>query len=69
MPQYKSGGVKRLIFTGNPETWLFNSYTPGANVGGLNTSVRRALARRAVLSPGTLNNMNLRKPGCGSCNI
>jgi hypothetical protein len=29
--------------------------------------VRRALNRRATLSAGTINNMNLRKPGCGGC--
>jgi len=64
----RAGGVRRLLFTGNVQTNLFNAYTPGANVGGLNASVRRALNRRATLSAGTLNNINSRKPGCGSCN-
>ena len=41
-------GQRRLIFTGNVNTNLFNKYTAGANVGGLNASVRRALKRRAV---------------------
>ena len=69
MPQQqKPGGVRRLIFTGNVRTNLFNAYTPGANIGGLNASVRRALNRRATLTPGTLFNMNSRKPGCGQCN-
>ena len=63
----RGGGVRRLIFTGNVKTNLFNAYTPGASVGGQNASVRRALNRRATLSTGTINNMNLRKPGCGGC--
>ena len=63
----KLAGQKRLIFTGNVKTNLFNAYTPGASIGGQNASVRRALNRRATLSTGTINNMNLRKPGCGSC--
>ena len=41
------GGVRRLIFTGNVKTTLFNKYTPGSGVGALNRSVRRALVRRA----------------------
>ena len=47
------GGVGRLIFTGNVETSLWNKYTPGSNVGGLNASVRRALKRRATAKQGT----------------
>ena len=64
----RGGGVRRLIFTGNAKTNLFNAYTPGASVGGQNASVRSALKRRATLSAGSINNMNSRKPGCGSCN-
>ena len=41
------GGVRRLIFMGNVKTTLFNKYTPGSGVGGLNRSVRRALVRKA----------------------
>ena len=41
------GGVRRLIFTGNVKTTLFNKYTPGSGVGALNRSVRRALVRKA----------------------
>ena len=26
------GGVRRLIFTGNVKTTLFNKYTPGSNI-------------------------------------
>ena len=48
-------GQRRLIFTGNVNTNLFNKYTAGANVGGLNASVRRALKRRAVSAAGTMN--------------
>lgn len=67
MPQYKSGGVHRVMFTGNVNTNLFNVYTPGSGVGGLNASVRRSLQRRASLTAGSINNMNTRKPGCGQC--
>jgi len=42
---YSTGGVRRLIFTGNTKTTLFNKYNHG--VGALNASVRRALLRRA----------------------
>tara|TARA_B110000046_G_C12903527_1_gene359672 strand:- start:54 stop:317 length:264 start_codon:yes stop_codon:yes gene_type:complete len=42
------GGVRRLIFTGNVKTTLFNKYTPGSGVGALNRSVRRALVRKAA---------------------
>jgi hypothetical protein len=48
------GGQRRLIFTGNVKTSLFNKYTPGAGVGGMNSSVRRALNRRANSAAGTL---------------
>ena len=68
MPQYRSGGVQRLIFTGNVKTNLFNAYTPGSGVGALNTSVRRALQRKATLTAGSIENMNTRRPGCGQCN-
>lgn len=53
---FKPGGVRRLIFTGNVLTSLHNKYTPGSNVGSLNTSVRRALKRRATASRGTIAN-------------
>lgn len=43
-----SGGVKRLIFTNTGKTSLFNTYVAGSNVGALNSSVRRALNRRAM---------------------
>ena len=43
-----AGGQRRLIFTGNVKTTLFNKYTPGSGVGGLNRSVYRALVRKAV---------------------
>ena len=42
------GGARRLIFTGNVKTTLFNKYTPGSGVGALNRSVRRALVRKAA---------------------
>ena len=45
---YSSGGVRRLIFTGNTKTTLFNKYNHGSGVGALNASVRRALLRRAA---------------------
>lgn len=68
MPQQrKPGGVRRLIFTGNAKTNLFNAYTPGSGVGAVNTSTRRALMRKATLSAGTLGDMSQRKPGCGGC--
>mgnify|MGYP001425348633 CR=1 FL=1 len=51
---YKTGGARRLIFTGNVKTNLFNKYTPGSGVGALNTSVRNALKRKATLSSGQL---------------
>lgn len=50
-----AGGQRRLLFTGNVKTNLFNKYTAGTTVGGLNTSVRRALKRRASSASGTLN--------------
>ena len=39
---YKPGGQRRLIFTGNVNTSLFNKYQSGQGIGGLNASVRRA---------------------------
>ena len=46
------GGARRLIFTGNVKTTLFNKYTPGSGVGALNRSVSsqtlRALVRKAA---------------------
>ena len=62
-------GQRRLIFTGNVKTNLFNKYTAGATVGGLNTSVRRALKRRAVSAAGTMNaqgQITLGKPCCSA---
>jgi hypothetical protein len=47
MSIYRSGGQRRLIFTGNVKTNLFNKYKPGQGVGGLNISVRRAKYRKA----------------------
>ena len=43
----KPVGQRRLIFTGNVKTNLFNKYQPGQGVGGLNASVRRAKYRKA----------------------
>lgn len=42
----QSAGVKRTIFTNNTPL-NYNSYIVGGNVGGLNSSVRRALVKRA----------------------
>ena len=47
MPTTIAGGQRRLLFTGNVKTSLFNKYTPGSGVGALNTSVRRHLQRKA----------------------
>ena len=58
------GGVRRLIFTGNVETSLWNKYTPGSNVGGLNASVRRALKRRATAKQGTIAHPNIGQRPC-----
>ena len=60
-------GQRRLIFTGNVNTNLFNKYTAGANVGGLNASVRRALKRRAVSAAGTMNAQGQFFPGKACC--
>ena len=49
------GGQRRLIFTGNVKTNLFNKYTPGSGVGALSTSVRRRLKRSASSSQGSMN--------------
>lgn len=67
MPTRRSGSLNRLLFLGNTPTNFFNAFTPGAAVGGLNTSVRRAQAQRATLRPGNMYDPNSRKPGCGSC--
>ena len=48
------GGVGRVMFMGNSNGSLWNSYRPGAGVGALNPSVRRALQRRASIAPGTM---------------
>ena len=61
------GGQRRLIFTGNVKTNLFNKYTAGSNVGGLNTSVRRALKRRAVSAAGTMNAQGQFTPQAPCC--
>lgn len=58
------GGVRRLIFTGNVETSLWNKYTPGSNIGGLNASVRRALKRRATAKQGTIAHPDSGKTPC-----
>jgi hypothetical protein len=50
-----AGGQRRLIFTGNVKTNLFNKYTPGSGVGSLNRSVKRILNRRATSSNGSLD--------------
>jgi len=44
---FKPGGQRRLIFTGNVKTNLFNKFTPGSGVGALSTSIRRNKYRRA----------------------
>jgi hypothetical protein len=49
---------RRLIFTGNVKTTLFNTYVPGAGVGGLNRSVRKALYR----SYGCISNTSVTNP-------
>ena len=68
MPTKRPGGVRRLIFTGNVKTNLFNVYTPGSGVGGVNTFSRNALLRRATLQQGNIDDVSAtRKPGCGGC--
>lgn len=52
------GGQRRLIFTGNVKTNLFNKYKPGQGVGGLNTSVRRAKYRKASSSQLTMDELD-----------
>tara|TARA_B100000282_G_C31586643_1_gene423674 strand:- start:380 stop:628 length:249 start_codon:yes stop_codon:yes gene_type:complete len=66
-----AGGQKRLIFTGNKKTSLFNKYTPGSGVGSLNASVRRHLQRKATSNASTLtalnnNNLSKNRPCCPS---
>jgi len=64
---YKPGGQRRLIFTGNVDTSLFNKYQPGQGVGGLNASVRRAKYRKASSPTLTMSELqqdfNIRKAG------
>jgi hypothetical protein len=70
-----AGGQRRLIFTGNRKTNLFNKYTPGSGVGSLNVSVRRHLQRKATSNANTLatlnnnnnnNNIKRNRPCCPS---
>ena len=63
------GGQRRLIFTGNVKTNLFNKYTAGSNVGGFNTSVRRALKRKAVSAAGTMNAQGQFTPQAPCCAV
>ena len=44
---YKASGTNRVIFTNNTRL-NYNSYISGGQVGGLNSSVRRALLKRAT---------------------
>jgi len=55
---YNPGGVRRLIFTGNVKTSLFNKYTPGSGVGALNASVRRQKYRKAATANLTMAQMD-----------
>lgn len=48
------GGQRRLIFTGNTNTNLYNKFT-NAGIGGTSSAVRRAKLRRAMSNPGTFN--------------
>ena len=52
------GGQRRLIFVGNVKTNLFNKYTPGSGVGGLNASVRRNKNRRATSNSLTMTQLD-----------
>ena len=68
------GGTRRTLSQmtlQNKPTNLFNIYTPGAGVqsGGRasNPGIRRALARRAQLKPGTMEKPHTGKYS-GSCN-
>lgn len=68
------GGSRRTLSQmtlQNKPTNLFNIYTPGAGVqsGGRasNPGIRRALARRAQLKPGTMEKPHTGKY-IGSCN-
>ena len=55
---YRSGGQRRLIFTGNVKTSLFSKYKPGQGIGGLNTSVRRAKYRKAASTTFTMTELD-----------
>ena len=48
------GGQRRLIFTGNTNTNLYNKYT-NAGIGATSSAVRRAKLRRAMSNPGTFD--------------
>ena len=45
----------RLVINSR-RTNLFSTFRPGADVGARSIAVRRALARRATLNPGTMKN-------------
>jgi len=60
-----NGGARRLIFVNNTKTNLENKYVSGSGVGSRNTSVRRALKRKATSQAGTLgtnNTLNVKCP-------
>ena len=57
-----NGGARRLIFVNNTKTNLENKYVSGSGVGSRNTSVRRALKRKATSRAGTM-----KKPGGCQC--
>lgn len=63
--QKTSGGVHRIRFLGLSSSNLVNTYTSGAGVsmgGRNNIAIKRALARRASLNRGTMEN-----PSTGKC--
>ena len=64
-----SGGVRRLIFVNNTRTNYESKYVPGSSIGSYNTSVRRALKRRATSQAGKLekNNTLSFKCKCPKC--
>lgn len=63
--------LSQMALQYNRPTNLFNVYTPGAGVqsGGRssNPGIRRALARRAQLKPGTMDKPHTGRCG-GTCN-